>query len=159
MPSPFRTSMMFTPTKQNSPLAPSAPSASSEGLLTLKSIVGATTCSGSGLDCSSNTFAYVAGAAAVVVKLDQNLKPTQQFYRAKPNFATVSKGPTTPTPSSRVSMVGLSPAVELLESPTTKSWSAKDKIKAATCVSLSGDGRYLAVGEVSYREWFTGSIH
>lgn len=35
------------------------------------------------------------------------------------------------------------------DSPSSKTWTSRERIKAATCLSLSRDGRFLAVGEVS----------
>ena len=36
------------------------------------------------------------------------------------------------------------------DSPTSKTWTSRERIKAATCLALSRDGRYLAVGETGY---------
>lgn len=83
----------------------------------------------------------------------------QRFYRARPTAAPVFPVPPIPqsannnaTPrandgrrvakSSRASSYG-SP-----DSSTT--WTSRERIKAATCVSLSRDGRFLAVGETGY---------
>src|SRR5205809_4701769 len=78
-----------------------------ESELSLKHIIGTTTNSTSGFDSlpSSRSFAYTAGAAAVVVKLDDQLQVTQRFFRARPtavpvNATASSYPPSTPMNSS-----------------------------------------------------------
>jgi hypothetical protein len=154
-----------------SPIKP--PRTSSETVLSLRQIIGTTTTSPNGFDCRSagRCFAYTAGAAAVVVKVDEEYKTSQRFFRARPNAAPLSSAagpfnPSTPTQNidnrnrlvSSIRDAGLgispggggSPITEWGDSPLSKTWSSKERIKAATCVSFSPDGRHLAVGEVSH---------
>jgi hypothetical protein len=146
--------------------------ASYEAELSLKHIIGTTTSSTSGFDClpSLRSYSYTAGAAAVVVRLDEKLQVTQRFFRARPTATPVnptipSFPPSTPPnissesrsrtfASLRDTGVGGSPLAtassigEWGDSPGAKTWTARERIKAATCVSFSPDEKYLAVGEV-----------
>lgn len=92
---------------------------------------------------------------------------TQRFFRARPAavpvFSTTSTSQSPSTPSStpkandrrnraardspRESLYG---SGDWAESPSSKTWTSRERIKAATCVSLSRCGRYLAVGETGY---------
>ncbi|KAH8888306.1 WD40 repeat-like protein [Thozetella sp. PMI_491] len=133
--------------------------------LSLKRVVGTTCCSPTGFDTVYSSFAYIAGGAVVVVDV-QGEHYSQRFYRARPTavpiFAVlpVTHAPSTPntTPKandsrnrvaagSRDSFYG---SLDLSESPSSKTWTSRERIKAATCLALSRDGRYLAVGETGY---------
>lgn len=91
---------------------------------------------------------------------------SQRFYRARPMavavFGTspIPHSPSTPnsTPKAndsrnraaaapRDSLYGPS---DWADSPSSKTWTSRERIKAATCLSLSRCGRYLAVGETGY---------
>ena len=138
--------------------------------LALKRVIG---CSTTAFDSHPPTrsFAYTAGAAAVVVQVDDDFKVTQRFFRARPNAPTLSSvapysfAPSTPTnyaqetrtrtaASLREAGIGYvpsssSPSFNSEDLPSSKTWTARERIKAATCVSFSPDGKWLAVGEVS----------
>ena len=133
--------------------------------LSLKRVVGTTCGSPLGFDTIYSSFAYIAGGAVVVVDVHGD-DYTQRFYRARPTavpvFAVspVTRAPSTPntTPKandsrnrvaagSRDSIYG---SPDLSESPTSKTWTSRERIKAATCLALNRDGRYLAVGETGY---------
>lgn len=140
--------------------------------LSLKRIIGTTVSSPTAFDTlsSARIFAYTAGAAAVVVNVDDTSKYCQRFFRARPtavplnHAGTTSFSPSTPTNTAndghnRVGMslrdtaLPYSPStphtsLEWGESPASKTWTSRERIKAATCLSLSQDGRFLAVGEV-----------
>jgi hypothetical protein len=141
--------------------------------LSLRRIIGTTVCSPVGFDClsSSKIFAYVAGASAVVILLDDNLEPSQRFFRARPTaipsiaINDSSAAPSTPkntandsrnrsVASLRETVNSYSPSTpyaaqsDWSESPSSKTWTSRERIKAATCLSISKDGRFLAVGEV-----------
>ncbi|KAF2865313.1 WD domain-containing protein [Massariosphaeria phaeospora] len=165
-PSPFLKSMN---TPLRSPVKPSRLEAS----LALKQVIGTTTSSANAFDSLSagRSFAFTAGAAAVLATVDEQQRVSQRFYRARPTTnplnpsASVYGGPSTPTQnesrnrmaaSLRDAGVGTasslaSPAHEWADSPSSKSWTARERIKAATCVSLSPDGKFLAVGETGYK--------
>ena len=160
-PSPF---LKTTPLR--SPVKPQRAEAS----LALRHVIGTTTNSANAFDSlsSARSFAFCAGAAAVLATVDEEHRVSQRFYRARPTTnpinpsASVYGGPSTPTQnesrnrtaaSLRDAGIGgsplASPAHDWSDSPSSKGWSARDRIKAATCVSFSPDGKLLAVGEVS----------
>lgn len=165
-------------------------SAKYEVNLSLRRVIGTTAASRNTIDSipSRNTFAFTAGAAAVVATVHQDNQSvndqitetnngqksfiTQRFYRAPPilNASVTSPSsygsPTsngTPTHTRRVlrepntavnsptHITSLSQAPEWVDSPTNKTWTSKDRIRAATAVALSPDGRFLAVGETGYK--------
>lgn len=156
--------------RQNSSSASTASPFSDCGLA-LRRVIG---CSTTAFDSHppSRSFAYTAGAAAVVVHLDDELQITQRFFRARPNAPTLvtvgaSFAPSTPTSyiqetrsrtaaSLREAGIGYqytnsaSPFAQD-DSPSSRTWSARERIKAATCLSFSPDGKWLAVGEVCFR--------
>lgn len=129
----------------------------------LKRVVGTTCASPTGFDTVGSSFAYTAGGAAVVVDAGSD-ECQQRFFRARPTAVPVystSSSPYSPsTPSTpkandsrnrsslRESSHG---AIDWSsESPSGKTWTSRERIKAATCVSLSREGRFLAVGETGY---------
>ncbi|KAL5116034.1 hypothetical protein ACEQ8H_006045 [Pleosporales sp. CAS-2024a] len=163
-PSPFfRTTPLRSPTKP----------ARSDVSLALRQVIGTTANSANAFDSlpTGRCFAYTAGAAAVIATVDDQLRLSQRFYRARPATAPINPsssiygGPATPTQnesrnrtaaSLRDAGLGASPlaspaATDWADSPATRAWTAKEKIKAATCVSFSHDGRFLAVGETGYK--------
>ncbi|WPH04087.1 mitogen-activated protein kinase-binding protein 1 [Acrodontium crateriforme] len=167
----------FRPTPTNSPFyttplrSPTKLIKADEPGLHLRKVIGTTTAASNGFDCRPSTrqFAYTAGAAAVIATVDDDLKIKQQFFRARPNVGAATRGgpfPATPTPAESrsnrpLSMVreqglgGGSPGNTVgrdwSDSPTGKSSTAKDRIKAATSVALSPNGKWLAVGETGYK--------
>ena len=137
--------------------------------LGLQRVIGTTTSSPNGFDClrASAIFAHCAGSAVVVTTLGDDDQFTQRFYRARPTAAAVSSHnpsitPTTPTrgPDYQTRTIGSlkdgspgafcagTPYRDSVDSPGQKTWTARERIKATTCVSLSRDGRFLAIGEV-----------
>jgi hypothetical protein len=161
-PSPFKNTPLRSPTKSNR----------AEASLALKQVIGTTTNSANAFDSlpSSCSFAFTAGAAAVLASVDDQHRVSQRFYRARPTAnpinpsGSVYGGPPTPTQNesrnrtaATLREAGLgasplaSPAVEWSDSPGNKNWNVRDRIKAATCVSFSPNGRYLAVGETGYK--------
>ncbi|KAF2748938.1 WD repeat protein-like protein [Sporormia fimetaria CBS 119925] len=154
-------------TPMRPPVKPSRP----EATLALKQVIGTTTCSANGFDSLPNghSFAFTAGAAAVVATIEDGNIVSQRFYRARPTAnplnpsASVYGGPSTPAQNESRSRTGnsaqaglgvspiASPTADWTDSPGNKSWSARERIKAATCLSFSPDGRFLAVGETGYK--------
>jgi len=160
-PSPF---LRHTP--QRSPVKAHRTDAS----LALRQVIGTTTGSANAFDSlpSARSFAFCAGAAAVLATVDDEHHVTQRFYRARPTTAPINPatsvygGPSTPiqnesrnrTANPLRDIAGgaspyASPAHDWTDSPGSKTWTARERIKAATCVSFSPDGRFLAVGEAS----------
>ncbi|KAI5863465.1 WD domain-containing protein [Durotheca rogersii] len=137
--------------------------ASVEPRLSLKRVVGTTCTSPTGFDTVGSLFAYIAGGAVVVVDVD-GAEYAQRFYRARPtalpvyNTSLSPYSPSTPTAtpkandsrnraSLRESSYG---SADWAESPTPKTWTSRERIKAATCLALSKEGKFLAVGETGY---------
>lgn len=159
-----------SPFLKNSPLRSPIKSSRAEANLALRQVIGTTTSSANAFDSlpTGRCFAYTAGAAAVMASVDEDHNVTQRFFRARPTTnpinpsASIYGGPSTPTQnesrnrtaaSLRDAGFGNSPlaspaAIEWPDSPSSRAWTMKEKIKAATCVSFSPDEKFLAVGEV-----------
>ena len=92
---------------------------------------------------------------------------SQRFYRARPTAVPVHStsasqytpsSPITTTPKANDSRNRVGPSyrdspyspADWGDSPGSKTWTSRERIKAATCLALSPDGRYLAVGETGY---------
>ncbi|KHN98299.1 WD domain containing protein [Metarhizium album ARSEF 1941] len=139
-----------------------------ESRLSLRRVVGTTCRSPTGFDTVNSSFAYIAGGAVVVVDVDGQLY-SQRFYRARPtavpmySVSSSQNAPSTPistTPKANDSRnrvapnckdSGYSPVDWAADSSSgPKTWTSRERIKAATCIALSPDGRYLAVGETGY---------
>ncbi|KAG0646220.1 JNK-binding 1 [Hyphodiscus hymeniophilus] len=169
--------LKLTPSNSPYPRTPRSPNKSRglyESGLSLNRIIGTTVSSPTAFDSlsSSRIFAYTAGAAAVVVNIDDDSKYSQRFFRARPtatpfvsananSFApstpmnTANDGRNRTVASLRDSVVPYSPttphtSLEWGDSPSSKTWTSRERIKAATCLSISRDGRFLAVGETGY---------
>jgi len=167
-------SLRLTPS--NSPFSKASASKSNkpsrtDAGLSLRHVIGTTANSANAIDTlsSSNSLAFTAGAAAVIATFEDDLTFSQRFYRARPTAIPLNPSPTiyepstpTNTPSDNRrrtvalrdagaggSPFSISSASDIIDSPGGKSWTARERVKAATCVSFSQDGKYLAVGEVS----------
>lgn len=139
--------------------------------LSLRRIVGSTVSSPTTFDSlpSARSFAYTAGGVVILSTLDENLGTSQRFFRARPSVTAFSPPPSslyglsltgpisevrkhsfTPVRDVGAFPLGASPSIggDWEDSPPSKTWTARERVKAASCVSLSPDGRYLAVGEV-----------
>ncbi|KAI1753700.1 WD domain-containing protein [Xylaria castorea] len=130
--------------------------------LSLKRVIGTTCVSPTGFDAVRSSFAYIAGGAVVVVDVNGD-SYGQRFFRARPTATPTYSTPALPystsspsTPkandsrnriSVRESAIGSN---DWAESPTSKTWTSRERIKAATCLALSREGRFLAVGETGY---------
>lgn len=92
---------------------------------------------------------------------------SQRFYRARPTAVPVFS--VAPIPQASSSPTGTPRANDARnrslrstrepsygspdcwsDSPSSKTWTSRERIKAATCLSLSRDGKFLAVGETGY---------
>lgn len=166
-------SLRLTPS--NSPFLKTSPrrsptrsSRSEETGLKLRKVIGTTTATANGFDClpSSKQFAYTAGAAAVVCTVEQDLTVTQRFFRARPHASGTSKDVSWPIPQTsdfRSKAIGNlreqglsgSPLAastrDWPDSPVGKSTTVKDRVKAATSVALSPNGKWIAIGETGYK--------
>ena len=162
----------LSPFLKNTPLRSPIKTSRTEVHLALRQVIGTTTNSANAFDslASGRCFAYTAGAAAVIASVDEEHNVSQRFYRARPTTnplnpsSSIYGGPSTPTQNESRNRVaaslrdagfGASPlaspaANDWADSPSNRAWTVKEKIKAATCVSLSPDGKLLAVGEVLF---------
>lgn len=153
--------------KTPNPRSPTKASRQELGL-SLQQVIGTTCNSVSCFDVhpQSASFAYTAGAAAVVATVGEDLKITQRFFRATPTTAisrsAFTNGSLQPPASQQEYRNRLvertregSPfggsSYEGSDSPNGKGASARERVKAATAVSLSRNGKYIAVGETGYK--------
>jgi WD40 repeat protein len=136
-----------------------------ESRLSLRRVIGTTCSTPTGFDTVNSSFAYIAGGAVVVVDVDGD-RYTQRFYRARPTavplhaLLPLQNAPSTPssTPKANDSRNRVAPGIrdspynglDWTDSPSSKTWTSRERIKAATCLALSRDGRFLAVGETGY---------
>jgi hypothetical protein len=148
---------------------PSYKSSSHSSSLSIETVLGSTTSTPSGFDCLGpcRLFAYCAASSVVVGKVDNDFSITSRYFRANPTATSVNPSvsfyhPSTPvsapetrgrTPASSKLVNGgtASPTQFTADRPDTtgsRTWTSRDRIKAATSVSLSPDGKFLAVGEV-----------
>ncbi|KAK7977514.1 hypothetical protein PG988_005004 [Apiospora saccharicola] len=157
-------------TPSNSPFLPRPPRSPGRGRpsppetrLSLKRVVGTTCAVPTGFDTAQSSFAYIAGGAVVVADID-NQDYTQRFFRARPtavpvyNTPALPYSPTTPnttTPKAndsrnRLPIPQRDSSLDWSDSASPKTWTSRERIKAATCLALSREGRFLAVGETGY---------
>ncbi|CAG8062149.1 unnamed protein product [Penicillium olsonii] len=166
-------SLKITPS--NSPIlrpGTRSPSKTShQSSLSLQTVIGTTTTTPNGFSShdESKSFALCAGSAAVLAQLDDQANISQRFYRARPSATSVnpstsfynqSTPPATPDPRSRslshirsnphLSITNGSPSSEAGDAGSPRGWSSRERIKAVTSVSISPNGRFLAVGETGY---------
>lgn len=142
-----------------------------ESGLALKSVIGTTVSSPRALDSlpSSKIYAYTAGATAIVVNVSEEGQYSQRFYRARPTAVASNPSHIWNGPPSTPNVPNDSRSRTLRESssgylsatpshtyndytdivPSKKSLS-RERIKANTCLSISRDGNFLAVGEVGF---------
>ncbi|KAK5110221.1 hypothetical protein LTR62_006217 [Meristemomyces frigidus] len=138
------------------------------GLRLIKAI-GSTTASALAFDlvASQRTFAYAAGAIAVLCRVDHDGQVTQRFYKARPTVAVASRDVSQAALDSRrpfgsrdiaysrenggATGSPLAASRDWSDSPGGRSTTAKDRVKSVTSVALSPDGRWLAIGETGFK--------
>ena len=131
--------------------------------LSLKKVIGTTTLSSREFDCTDDPprFAICAGCTVVLGEVDETRTVTQRFFRARPSvqpinlalsfYSTASPGK---TPERRSRLRDGGSGLKSTGSPHTDHGDSPGKgvarlrARAATSVALSGDGKFLAVGEV-----------
>ncbi|PFH62324.1 hypothetical protein XA68_14184 [Ophiocordyceps unilateralis] len=153
----------FPPRTAKTPLRGRTPQ---ESKLSLKRVVGTTCRSPTGFDSVNSLFAYKAGGAVVVVDVCDGAY-SQRFYRARPSAVPLhsllsspaaTATPKTTTPKANDSRNRVAPAfreapwsaIDATDSPASRTWTRRERIKAATCLALSRDAKFLAVGETGY---------
>ena len=142
--------------------------------LSLKAVLGTTTVSASCFDCvpRASLFATCAGSVAVLSQVDEHLNLTHRFLRSNlsGNFipwntsqyeSSLIAGGLEARSRQVVSLknsghgtksAGASPTALASSSPKRSNNSeSRQRVKTITCISLSPDGKFLAVGEVSRR--------
>ena len=140
---------------------PNPQRADSLGLsLSLSKTIGSTTTSSSGLSHNEDCFVTISGSTAVVQYIDETLNVKQKFFRARPGQGTSSSQEPllnlqTPEPknrnltSVRASIFGASlTSTASDQTAASTKISARQRTRTASCVALSPDGRFIAVGEV-----------
>ncbi|THX77602.1 WD40 repeat-like protein [Aureobasidium pullulans] len=156
--SPFARNNATTSTGPRSPIKVGTRDRQELGL-SLKRVIGTTCQSVFCFDhlASTRSFAYTAGAAAVVASVGHDGKISQRFFRANPAQPSqrshfqpiVSASPADPRLRSPLPPPDRS---EWNDSPTgNKNGAVRERVKAATAVSFSPNGRFLAVGETGYK--------
>ncbi|KAL2437190.1 hypothetical protein ABEF95_016737 [Exophiala dermatitidis] len=141
---------------------------SSEIALQLQKVIGTTTTSPSGLACcpSTETYAYCAGAVAVLAKVSSDQQLSHRYYKARPTAPSINpptshyEGSPAASPSRRRTSFapprgpddynGGTFGRDWLEESGGQTWTARERIKSTSCVALSSNGRWLAVGESGY---------
>ncbi|KAF2404895.1 WD40 repeat-like protein [Trichodelitschia bisporula] len=169
----LRATPSTSPFIKTSPAKSSRTARMTDAGLSLRRVIGTTASSPNAIDTlsSARSLAYTAGAAAVITTFDRDFQLTQRFYRARPTALPLNPSPSiyepsTPTSSSEFrkrptgslrdaggatgSPFG-TPSADYNDASGSKTWAARERVKAATCVSFSPDGKYLAVGETGYR--------
>ncbi|PLB47812.1 hypothetical protein P170DRAFT_447702 [Aspergillus steynii IBT 23096] len=142
-----------------------------QGTLSLQTVIGTTTTTPNGFSShdQSRSFAFCAGSAAVLAEVDEEGEVNQRFFRARPSVPSInpatsfynqSTPPTTPDTRAKplsslksapnANVHNGSPSSELAESTAPRPWSSRERVKAVTGVSISPNGRLLAVGETGY---------
>lgn len=134
--------------------------------LELEHVIGTTTRHPTGLSSclATNSFAHCAGSVAVLTQLAADGSTSRRFFRARPTVQPAN-GPSffhdtpTSTPATKGALSRASERGHGLSVPrgayyhedeSTKTWSARERIKTVTSVSLSPNGKFLAVGETGY---------
>lgn len=137
--------------------------------LQLQRVIGTTTSSPNGLACcpTTNSYAYCAGAVAVLSKLSPDGTPIHRYFKARPTAPSLNP-PTShyetalaSTPTKRRAS-SFTPRKRLddynngsvgrdwSDESGAQTWTARERIKTVACVSLSRDGQFLVVGEAGY---------
>lgn len=163
----LRTTPIPSPTFLKSGAGISRKTRPSEYALQLQRVIGTTTNSPNGLACCSetNSYAHCAGAVAVLSQLSKDGTTTHRYYKARPTVLPVNP-PTShydgsPTPSKRRissftprkrtdDYTSSSMSRDWAEESGNQTWTARERVKSVSCVALSRDGRWLAVGESGY---------
>ncbi|KAL4876100.1 WD40-repeat-containing domain protein [Aspergillus karnatakaensis] len=142
-----------------------------QSTLSLQTVIGTTTTAPNGFSChdQSRSFAFCSGSAGVLAELDDDNNVNQRFFRARPSASSVnpvasfynqSTPPATPDARSKSlpsikaasyngTYSGL-PSNEFTEAYSPRTWSSRERVKAVTSVSISPNGRLLALGETGY---------
>ena len=136
--------------------------------LQLLQVIGTTTNSPPGLaSCTVNdSYAYCAGSVAVLAAIQSDRSTSKRYFKARPtalalnpstSYYDTASPAATPT-RRRTSIfarrktqdVDVGSSRDWQEEGSHQTWTARERIKTTTCVALSENGRWLAVGESGY---------
>lgn len=156
-PSQHATNSPYTPGRSSPLRSPIKPPRTELGIA-LKQVIGATASTRNAIDGAGRSLAFTAGAAAVIATHDAETGQVEQrFYRARPTAVPLNPVPiiydhgaqTQPLDARlRTTSSPFGTPTREQDLSSGKFGSAKERVKAAVCVSLSPSGQFLAVGEV-----------
>ena len=133
--------------------------------LQLQHVIGTTTNAPTGLACCTltNTYAYCAGAVAVLATVHPNGATTKRYFKARPIAASLNpsssfyatSSPSATLPRRRTSVFTRRQPTDInfgtaQDDRSSQTWTARERIKTVTCVALSENGKWMAVGESGY---------
>ena len=143
--------------------------------LSLHKIIGSTVTSNSAVSYveSPRLVAYTAGATAVVVSIDDDSQISQRAFRATSTYGSqglvnqphldsplasafspsqrIIRASATSRDSASAASAFASPSFDSSDSPSGRAAGLKAKSKTASCLALSQDGKWLAMGENGYK--------
>ena len=133
--------------------------------LQLQQVIGTTTNSPTGLACCplTNAYAYCAGAIAVLATIHRDGTTTRRYFKARPTATSLNPSSSyydasspSVTPSKRRTSIFARRKTQDIDFGSaqyegiSQTWTARERIKTVTCVALSDNGKWLAVGESGY---------
>ena len=138
----------------------------SNASLQLTKVIGTTTSTPTGLACcpAANSYVYCAGAVTVHATVQDDGTTVERYFKARPTASSLNpvssyydgNSPASSPHKRRNSIFSIrqtqdaEPSRDWADDGGSQTWSARERIKSVTCVSLSTNGRWLAVGESGF---------